>query len=223
MTSEMKIKMLIKYENKQKLTYKHFCKIKKFSDDKDALVRSMVADLLVNFSYEEAKKILLKLARDKKSMVRIDAYDSLAVFAFEDVEIFLKKAILHEKNEMACAYAIMSWGDISGALGGDMQKRKFFVNKIKMLERIKNSERCMLSCYYVEYILGRRERIKKIMFYLNSENYHIRCSTINILWSLLDIDNQEIIKKSLIELTNTEKIYAVKENAVNLLEFINNG
>ena len=46
MTSDEKVKLLVNYENKQKLTPKHFRKIIKFSDDKDVLVRSMVADLL---------------------------------------------------------------------------------------------------------------------------------------------------------------------------------
>lgn len=45
-TSNEKVKLLVNYENKQKLTPKHFRKIIKFSDDKDVLVRSMVADLL---------------------------------------------------------------------------------------------------------------------------------------------------------------------------------
>lgn len=92
MTSDEKVKLLVNYENKQKLTPKHFRKIIKFSDDKDVLVRSMVADLLINFESNESKKVLLKLACDKKAMVRTSAYDSLAVFKSKKVEKFLKKS-----------------------------------------------------------------------------------------------------------------------------------
>lgn len=90
-TSNEKVKLLVNYENKQKLTDKHFRKIIKFSNDKDVLVRSMVADLLINFESNESKKVLLKLACDKKAMVRTSAYDSLSAFKSKKVEKFLKK------------------------------------------------------------------------------------------------------------------------------------
>lgn len=220
MTSDEKVKLLVNYENKQKLTNKHLRKIIKFSDDKDVLVRSMVADLLINFESNESKKVLLKLACDKKAMVRTDAYDSLAVFKSKEVEKFLKKAILNEKDEMACAYAIMSWSDVAAALDEDILKKKSFISKLKKLPNIQKSERCMLSCYYALYVLGKKKSIKNITSFLNSKDYHIRCAVINILWGFLAPDNQQFIKKSLEILIKREDTIAVKKNALNLIKFI---
>lgn len=223
MTSDEKVKLLVNYENEQKLTNKHLRKIIKLSDDKDVLVRSMVADLLINFESNKSKKVLLKLACDKKAMVRTDAYDSLAVFKSKEVEKFLKKAILNEKDEMACAYAIMSWSDVAAALDEDILKKKSFISKLKKLPNIQKSERCMLSCYYALYVLGKKKSIKNITSFFNSKDYHIRCSVINILWGFLAPDNQQFIKNSLEILMKREDIIAVKKNALNLIKFINSG
>lgn len=194
MTSDEKIKLLTKYENAQKLTKKHLKKIVKLSKDKNVLVRSIVAELLGNFENNKSKKVLLKLACDKKALVRVDAYDSLSIFQSEEVERFLRKAILKEKNEIACAYAIMSWSDIVLVMDRDISKKRLFINKIKKIKRIQKSEQCMLSCYYAQYILGKRKSIKKILSFLNSKDYHIRCAAINTLEEILKPDNGQLIQ-----------------------------
>ena len=92
MKTKEKLQLLISYEEKEELKEKHLKRLIKFSKDKDPLVRSSAASLLINFENKAAKKALLELAGDKKAMVRCEAYDSLSVFQRKDVEKFLKKS-----------------------------------------------------------------------------------------------------------------------------------
>ena len=64
-----------------------------------------MAALLVNFVNKKPLDILLRWAMDEDSMVRVKAFDSLSVFEKEKVILFLRKAIVMEKNELACFYA----------------------------------------------------------------------------------------------------------------------
>lgn len=223
MTSCEKVELLSEYGNKQKLTNKHLKKIVKFSDDKDTLVRSMAAELLINFENRKSKEVLLKLACDKKAIVRTDAYDSLSVFQSKDVEKFLRKAIIKEKNEIACAYAIMSWSETAVALDKKRLQKQDFVGELKKLPKIRKSEYCMLNCYYAQYIFGKKKSIQKIIHFLESKNYQVRCAAINTLWEILSPNNQQFIKGSLEQLIGRENTVAVRSNAENLIRFINNG
>ena len=99
MKTKEKLQLLISYEEKAELKEKHLKRLIKFSKDKDPLVRSSAASLLINFENKAAKKALLGLACDKKAVVRCEAYDSLSVFHRKDVEKFLKKAVEEEENE----------------------------------------------------------------------------------------------------------------------------
>lgn len=223
MTSKEKVDLLISYEDKQELTNNQFKKLLKFSNDNNAFVRSIVAELLINFKNKRSKKKLLKLSCDKKAIVRTNAYDSLRIFESKDVEKFLKKVIQKERNKIACAYAIMSWADIAVALDVDTSKKRLFVKKIKKLHKIQKSEQCILSCCYAQYILGRKKSLKEIIDFLKSKDYRVRCAAINTLWEIIEYDNYEIIKESLRELIEKEDTIAVKSNAMKLRQFIDNG
>ncbi len=156
MTFNEKMELLTDYSDRKVFTNISMITIIGLSDDKDILIRCKVAELLINFENIRAKNVLLKLAQDNNSLVRAEAYDSLSVFVSKEVESFLKNAILSERNEIACTYAIMSWADVAINLGNRILKR-ILLYKLKKISKIKRSERCMLSCYYAEYILGRKK------------------------------------------------------------------
>ena len=80
MKTKKKLQLLISYDEKGELKEKHLRKLIKFSKDKDSLVRSSAASILIKFENKAAKKALLGLACDKKAVVRCEAYDSLSVF-----------------------------------------------------------------------------------------------------------------------------------------------
>lgn len=144
MSFQEKWVLLTKYENKPALTKKNIKSICVLANDKDALIRGRCAGLLVHASASKAKRVLLTLACDKDALVRTEAYDSLSAFPSKHAQKVLKQAIVHEPNALARSYAILSWADITQALGVH-KKQKKFLKQLKNLPKIKKSEHCMLS------------------------------------------------------------------------------
>lgn len=68
MKTKKKLQLLISYDEKGELKEKHLRKLIIFSKDKDSLVRSSAASILINFENKAAKKALLGLACDKKAV-----------------------------------------------------------------------------------------------------------------------------------------------------------
>ena len=56
MKTKEKLQLLISYEEKEELKEKHLKRLIKFSKDKDPLVRSSAASLLINFENKAAKR-----------------------------------------------------------------------------------------------------------------------------------------------------------------------
>ena len=125
MSFQEKWVLLTKYESKPALTKKNTKSICVLSNDKDALIRGRCAGLLVHASASKAKRVLLTLACDKDALVRTEAYDSLSAFPSKHVQKVLKQAIVHEPNALARSYAILSWADVTQALGVHKKQKKF--------------------------------------------------------------------------------------------------
>lgn len=220
MKTKKKLQLLISYEEKAELKEKHLRKLIKFSKDKDSLVRSSAASLLINFEDKAAKKALLRLAGDKKAMVRCEAYDSLSVFHRKDVEKFLKKAVEEEENELALSYAIMSWADVAAARGKNVEEKRSYATHLQRIMQIKKWNQCSMSCFYAEYVLGRKSAIEGIIYYLEGSDYRLRCGAINLLGLLAEDENRELIKESLEKRLEHEETAAVRSAAEKLLKEI---
>lgn len=219
MTFKKKVRFLNEYDHKTNLSTKDFKQLLALAGDKEKLIRSMTAAVLSNFVNTDSEKALLKLACDKSSLVRAESYDSLSFFDSTKVQKFLKKAILREKDEIAWAYAVIAWAEIS-AHKKKQKKQYKFLKEIKDLAKSKKSEHCLLSFYYAKYLL-QDKKIKKILNFLNSEDYHIRCSAINLLWNIISTENKGLIAQALENLLIEESCASVSDNANKLLSFIN--
>ena len=125
-------------------------------------------------------KSICVLANDKDALVRTEAYDSLSGSPSKNMQKVLKQAIVHEPNALARSYAILSWADVTQALGVH-KKQKKFLKQLKKLPKIKKSEHCMLSFYYAKYVLGHKKSLKKLLAFLNSSDYQICCCAVNLL------------------------------------------
>lgn len=223
MKTKKKLQLLISYEEKAELKEKHLRKLIKFSKDKDSLVRSSAASILINFENKAAKKALLRLAGDKKAMVRCEAYDSLSVFQRKDVEKFLKKAVEEEENELALSYAIMSWADVAAARGKNVEEKRSYATHLQRIMQIKKWNQCSMSCFYAEYVLGRKSAIEGIIYYLEGSDYRLRCGAINLLGLLAEDENRDFIKKSLEKRLEHEETAAVRSAAEKLLKKLSEG
>lgn len=212
------VNLRAKYDLKDFLTKEDMKDILSYSKDKDECVRSEVASLLCNFENKKVQNILMELAQDEDELVRTEAYDSLRYFTVEKVERFLKKAILNELDELACSYAIMSWADISYEIHMDTSRHYRFISNLQKRKKIQKSERCQLECCYARYLLRKNDDIAELLAFLNSEDYHIRCSVLAIL-EIINCENaKKLIQETIQELLQREEIQAVKEKAKQVLE-----
>ena len=160
---------------------------------------------------------MLNLALDKEALVRCEAYDSLSEFIFKDVEEFLKKSIIREKDELACSYAIMSWSEVIVNMYSEFSDYILFIDNVKEIDMVKNNENCMLNCAYARYLFNGESELNEILKFIKSEDYHIRCATINTLYDVIDDNNKKEILRVLKKVLETEKVVAVKES---LREFL---
>ena len=160
---------------------------------------------------------MLNLAIDKDALVRCEAYDSLSEFIFKDVEEFLRKSIVRENDELACSYAIMSWAEVIVNMYSEYNECIMFIDSIKEIDIVKNNEICMLNCEYARYLFNRDGKLNEILKFIKSEDYHIRCATINTLYDIIDDLNKKEIVYVLKKTLEIEKVVAVKES---LKEFL---
>lgn len=193
------------------LNNNHFEIIKEFSLDKDALLRSRCAALLINFQTDDSLKLLLHLCSDTDDLVRAEAYDSLGAFVFPKVERTLFKSINSEKNTLPLEYAIFSWADVSSKLHNDFHFHISFIKKL--LQKNKSEEyaesQIRLACCYALQLFGCNSIYSMIQF-LNHEEYLIRCSALNLLYDVLNKENEDLIKSAVLERLNNEETIAVK-------------
>ena len=149
--------------------------------DEDALLRSEAVSLLSRPELKDIEKdiqILLSMCEDADALVRTEVYDVLSAFIDKRIPERLRQAILHEPDEIARSYAIMSWADSVRDFVSDFSEPIAFIQKYQKTE---TSESCLLSYAYARYLFHDAGSLEKMLSFLNSEDYRIRCSVVNSL------------------------------------------
>ncbi len=139
------------------------------------------------------------------------------------MEKFLKKAVEEEENELALSYAIMSWADVAAARGKNVEEKRSYATHLQRIMQIKKWNQCSMSCFYAEYVLGRKSAIEGIIYYLEGSDYRLRCGAINLLGLLAEDENREFIKESLEKRLEHEETAAVRSAAEKLLKKLSEG
>lgn len=215
-----KEKILENLEDLDKISDEQLHILTRLALDKDMLIRCKVAELLINAEGKEYRDILIKLVKDKENLVRTEAYDTLCAYPCKKVEKILESAMKEENDEIACSYAIMSWGDVVNELYDDITDKISIIDEIRKRELIKKSEQCRLSCEYVCYFFGIDDSFERIVSFITSDDYHIRCSVINMFLDIIDDANEQEIRRVLDEVIVKEKTKAVKSCAEKVLREI---
>ena len=159
-----------------------------------------------------AEALLIRLACDADALVRTEAYDSLAAFPTQSTEHFLKQAIPREADELARAYAIMSWTDVVEPRCVDAVMA--FADKQLAAEA---SDYCKVCLWRAKYLFGDRNAEKSLISFLRHDDYHIRCFAVDFLREVLDADNKNQITSAVRQLLAGETAICVCERAEALL------
>lgn len=213
-----KVFLIEKYKRCQKIQKKDFRQIVMLAKDRDPYVRMDVASLLGKLQNNNSKKLLLILATDKNVWVRMEAYEQLAVFVFLDVEKFLRRAIMRDRNQLSCSYAIMAWVNVANELCDDNKKNLKFIAELKKIPKIYKSEYCLLECYYAMYLWGKKKVIMNILNFFSSKNYHVRYAALHILYEIVDEENQDLIIKKLEEALFIENTLGLRKDMYSFLK-----
>lgn len=78
-----------------------------------------------------------------------------------------------------------------------------------------------MHCCYAQYKLGNKKALQEMLDFMNSEDYHIRCSAVNIVKNVLNDENTAVIKSAAEKLLSREETVPVHYAAEKLLEKLN--
>lgn len=216
-----KFEMLKKIEDNvefnDRFSDEEFSILELFSKEKDFIIRSEVARILVNSTCERDENILLKLSKDKNSLVRAEACDSLSISRSKNAAKVLVNTLKKDQSGMVRAYAIHSLGSISKKLHneGDIK------NLIKKILKKEKSNLAKISAFKVLYCLEDKENLSFLINRVNAKKYQNRCAVINCLEEISDEGDKEIneiIKETLLSHLEVEKNEVVISIIENLLK-----
>lgn len=201
-------------EDIENLTDKHFDIVQKYVSHENAFIRSRCAYILGQFGTERARNLLYNLCRDTDSFVRTETYDSLVFFPDSLTESLLYNAVMNETDDLACRYAVLSWCDVVYRL------HEKHDNDMKFLLEILETGKCRLECWYGLYLFGDGQALYKMLDFLKSGDYAVRCSVLNLLSDVMKKEDKDIIMSAVEELLKTEETTAVKADAEKIMALL---
>ncbi len=209
-----KEELLRTYNRLYTITKKEFKQLILLSRDRSSAIRVEVAEILFYVKNNASKKVLLKLACDKDELVRTEAYDSLSGFPLPEIGLFLKKAIQKEKDGLACSYAISSWVENALSLFEEHSEDIVFIKELLKLNKIKNSEHCLLQCYYSLYQFGEPGMLDKILEFLQSKDYNMHFCVYDVLEDIINDENRSMIIDALGNMLMEEESAGVRKTVI---------
>lgn len=209
-----KEELLRTYNRLSTITKKEFKQLILLSRDRSSAIRVEVAEILFYVKNNASKKVLLKLACDKDELVRTEAYDSLSGFPLPEIGLFLKKAIQKEKDGLACSYAISSWVENALSLFEEHSEDIVFIKELLKLNKIKNSEHCLLQCYYSLYQFGEPGMLDKILEFLQSKDYNMHFCVYDVLEDIINDENRSMIIDALGNMLMEEESAGVRKTVI---------
>lgn len=174
------------------------------SDEEE--IRARVAELL-GFGFSDlAETALIKLLDDEDELVRVNACDSLCNSKNIFVYSRLKDIVLQDTSFLVKNYALLSMVDIAiNVISIKDECSEFLITIIQK----DYDELIKISSYRGLYLLGKREYFADLIRELQGEVYQNRCATVNMLEEIINSENREAIRASLVDLRKRETSSAV--------------
>jgi len=164
------------------------------SKDRDSYYRMCVAEILVDFPENQGERILLNLTNDKDSLVRIFACESLGYGRSAMVYDKLKKIIKRDKDCIVRGFSVLAILNIACKLGLEENCLTFLLHVLQK-EKMVFTKICL---YQALYMLGVKGYLCLLANEINTVKYLNRCAVINSFRDIINDDNREFIKTTLI-------------------------
>ena len=138
---------------------------------KDWSLKSRLAQLLVCFPNEHAKKMLLQLLRDSNELVQVEALDSLASFPSEET---FDAVITHltSRHPLVRSYTYLCIGEICPK----EKREEVLLSLQEITEKNTNSKIGLLFCLVQ---LGERDKINDLLKMISRCNYRNKIAILN--------------------------------------------
>jgi|GEM_PF-5038857 len=181
--------------------------IMKLAKNKDSEIRTLIAEVLSQYSNDFCDDILLAMLDDNDEMVRCNACDSLGSSNNpECVYKLIEK--FDDESELVRCYAILGATDITLRT---KELEKELENKIRA--HIKKEKGIVKIAGLSSLVLfGYSTYLNRIFKYLSDPDYHIQIFTIKTLRDVSNKKNRDIIIKKLLKLKRSNTVKSV--NAV---------
>ena len=197
-----------KMEDSEGLSAEDYVLLRQWARHPDALIRDLVASVLVHGKTPQGQLLLLALTEDPDELVRADAYDSLSVYPDVQVAEKLKRAAAGEPDELARYFAIAAYADVALETEQDIAAQKEFFCALRQREM---ASVCQLGCDYALYQLGEPGALKRILGYLDNPDYLVRCRAVCTLEEIVNEGNQGEIMAAVRARRSSETSAAVRE------------
>lgn len=197
-----------KMEDSECLSAADYALLRRWAEHPDALIRDLVASVLVFGEKPQGQALLLALTEDPDELVRADAYDSLSVYPDAQVAEKLKQAAAEEPDELARYFAIAAYADVALETERDTAAQKKFFCALRQRE---TASVCRLGCDYALYQLGEPGALKRILGYLDDPDYIVRCRAVCTLEEIANEGNQGEIMAAVRARRSSETSAAVRE------------
>lgn len=181
--------------------------IYELSQNPDASLRAIAAELLCSVPNERSKLVLSHLTNDIESVVRVNACDSISIFSDESVFALLLKIIEEDSDNLVRSYAVLSARDIVAYQ--PKASLLFFESVMNQLILKETDPYLLISARSGLYCVGGDITIIELLSGLDNEDYRVRCFTINVLSESMKSTDAMLICKALQELKLKETSAAV--------------
>ncbi|QKG85332.1 HEAT repeat domain-containing protein [Kroppenstedtia pulmonis] len=168
--------------------------------DEDEEVRGAAVDGLSYFDGEDVGEVVIACLDDPEELVRINAIETLESLSYKPAVKKLTNLLMTDKEELVRSYAAA----VIGTLGGEHQK-----SLMKKRLDVEKSEQVRLGIMLGLCHLGEVEYLERILDFLYSPNYQVRCATINSLPGIIDERDVGFVLNQLMSLARTEETVAV--------------
>lgn len=183
--------------------------IKNKLNSDDYLIRcDVVSELAKYIDNSQILNILIEMLDDKNYLVRCEVCDAL--YGCKS-EIVLNKLLSRIKKERSSTTRMYIISTISSIVDETSNKSLIYDKLFSLSE--KETSKCVIIAYMaLFYILNKNiEYIYKALFYINDNDYHIRCNVVNLLNEVIDDENIFIILYSYKKRLLYENVYCVKD------------
>lgn len=221
MTIKEKINLIDSMENSETFNDENFQTLCKYITDENNIVRSRCACMLKNFQTQDSLDLLINLCNDTDAFVRTETYDALSSFSCKRTEKTLYQAIQSETDNVARSYAIFSWSKVAHCIYSDYSASIQFLSGILFSEK---SERCKLYCLCGMYYLNYVKVLPEILEFIESEDYTIRYSALNLLAEITRNNDKNTVISAVKRCLHSEETIAVRsamEKLITTLEKYN--